>query len=229
MAQNKIYAVAEGRKPGIYATWEDDKTTGVEGCKSQVTGYPGAIYRGFVGDDAFDEADAYLEDYELQKNAKKDIVNDAQLSIKELEAKYNTPKVAISFVDGSFYEPSNMYSFGGLLIYNGQTEEFSEADNNESLVSMRNVAGEILGATKAMELALKNNIEVLNIFYDYEGIEKWCTGAWTANKDGTKEYRDYYNSIKNKLKVNFVKVKGHTGVELNERVDKLAKAALGLI
>ena len=221
MAQNKIYEVAKGKNPGVYASWDE--------CKEQVNGYPGAIYRSFSGVDAFEEAEQYLEDFDTQEDSRKDIVGDAQLSIAELEAKYSTPKVAISFVDGSFYEPLNRYSFGGLLIHNGITEEFSDSGNDEDLVSMRNVAGEILGATKAMELAIENNIEELNIFYDYEGIEKWCTGAWKTNKEGTRCYKEYYDSIKDKLKVNFVKVKGHTGVELNERVDKLAKAALGLI
>ena len=221
MAKNKIYAVAKGKNPGVYDNWEE--------CKEQVNGFPGAIYRSFSGDDAFFEAEEYLSDFDFQEDSRKDIIEDAQLSIAELENKYSTSKIAISFVDGSFYEPSNRYSFGGLLIYNGTTEEFSDSGNDENLVSMRNVAGEILGATRAMELALEKNIEELNIFYDYEGIEKWCTGAWKTNKEGTKNYKKYYDSIKDKLKVNFIKVKGHTGVELNERVDQLAKAALDLI
>ena len=36
----------------------------------------------------------------------------------------------------------------------------------------------------------------------------------------------FYNKVKSVVKVNFVKVKAHTGVELNEVVDKLAKDAI---
>lgn len=33
------YAVKEGRKPGVYTTWEE--------CSEQVTKYPGALYKKF--------------------------------------------------------------------------------------------------------------------------------------------------------------------------------------
>ena len=40
MAKNKYYAVRKGRIPGIYRTWSE--------CQKQVTGYPGAVFKGFV-------------------------------------------------------------------------------------------------------------------------------------------------------------------------------------
>ncbi|MCI5675464.1 MAG: hypothetical protein MR314_04780 [Ezakiella sp.] len=39
------------------------------------------------------------------------------------------------------------------------------------------------------------------------------------------KYRDFFNTIEDKIEVVFIKVEAHTGVELNERVDKLAKNA----
>ncbi|MED9947073.1 MAG: RNase H family protein, partial [Peptacetobacter hiranonis] len=66
----------------------------------------------------------------------------------------------------------------------------------------------------------------LVIYFDYQGIEKWCTGEWKANKKGTIEYRDFYNSIKDKLDVSFVKVAAHTGDKYNEMADQLAKDGL---
>ena len=35
----KYYAVKQGRKPGVYETWDE--------CKEQVDGYSGAIYKSF--------------------------------------------------------------------------------------------------------------------------------------------------------------------------------------
>ena len=102
----------------------------------------------------------------------------------------------------------------------------SSRGNDSELIEMRNVAGEIEGAMAAMNIALKRNIHILYLHYDYMGIEKWANGEWKANKVGTKKYAEYYNSIKDKLKVIFIKVKAHSGNKYNEEVDALAKEAL---
>jgi len=93
---------------------------------------------------------------------------------------------------------------------------------------MRNVAGEIEAAKIAMAYCISNEIENLTLYFDYEGIEKWCMGIWKANKEGTIAYKKFYDSIKDTLNVKFVKVKAHSGDKYNEEADKLAKAAIGI-
>jgi ribonuclease HI len=57
-------------------------------------------------------------------------------------------------------------------------------------------------------------------------IEAWVTGKWQANKSGTKRYRDVMR--KSPVELNFIKVKGHTGVDGNEEADRLEKKAVGV-
>lgn len=64
--------------------------------------------------------------------------------------------------------------------------------------------------------AIDNHIEEIDIYYDYEGVEKWCTGAWKANKSGTISYKQFYDEIKKSVKVSFNKVKGHSGDKYND-------------
>ena len=64
--------------------------------------------------------------------------------------------------------------------------------------------------------------------YDYEGIAKWCTGEWKTKKEGTAAYKRFYDGIKDRLQVRFVKVKGHSNDEYNDMADMLAKSALGI-
>lgn len=72
---------------------------------------------------------------------------------------------------------------------------------------MRNVAGEILGAQVAMKMAVEQGAESLTIVHDYQGIASWCTGEWKTNKEGTKAYKAYFDSLKDKLIIHFKRSK----------------------
>lgn len=174
-------------------------------CKKQTSGFSGAEFKSFP---TKEEAMAFIEGRKSDDNA--------------------AASEAIAYVDGSFLVEKSMFSFGAVLFHNGEEKHFSKAFDIPDLVSMRNVAGEIKGAEFVMKYCIENNIPAIDIYYDYMGIEKWCTGEWKANKPGTIDYRDFYNSIKDKLKVNFIKVKGHSGDKYNDLADKLAKKALGI-
>ncbi len=190
-----------------YYAVKEGRTPGIyeswEECKKQVEGYSGTIFKGF-SDRA--SAEAFIDGNEgfLKSDA-------------------------CAYVDGSFSLENLEFSFGAVIFINGEALEFSEKFSDPELILMRNVAGEIKGAEFVMRYCVENNIESITIYYDYMGIEKWCTGEWKANRPGTIFYRDYYNSIKDRLKVKFVKVKGHSGDEYNDLADKLAKKALGII
>lgn len=199
MSKKKFYAVKKGKCVGIYNTWDE--------CKSQVNGFSGAEYKSFL---TMDEAKEYVY-------GKKEIVIKDESNLVE------------AYVDGSYEHCIREYGSGVVILKNGEVQKtYSEKGNEESLVTMRNVAGEIEAAKLAMSYCLDNNIENLILYFDYEGIEKWCTGVWKTNKTGTIDYKKYYDSIKDKLNVKFVKVKAHSGDKYNEEADKLAKKAIGL-
>ena len=199
MSKKKFYAVKKGKCVGIYNTWDE--------CKSQVNGFSGAEYKSFL---TMDEAKEYVY-------GKKEIVIRDESNLVE------------AYVDGSYEHCIREYGSGVVILKNGEVQKtYSEKGNEESLVTMRNVAGEIEAAKLAMSYCLDNNIENLVLYFDYEGIEKWCTGVWETNKTGTIDYKKYYDSIKDKLNVKFVKVKAHSGDKYNEEADKLAKKAIGL-
>ncbi len=200
MAKN-YYAVKAGHKPGIYKTWAE--------CKKQVDGFSGASYKGFP---TLAEAEAFLGTPTALKAETEKIITEAS--------------EAVAYVDGSYEDSVKEFSYGLVMFAYGIEEHFAEKFNTPNLVSMRNVAGEIIGAQKAMQYCIDNDIKSLDLYYDYEGIEKWCTGEWKTNKDGTKAYKQFFDSIKSDLKVTFYKVAAHTGDTYNELADQLAKSAI---
>ena len=139
-------------------------------------------------------------------------------------------KHSFAFVDGSYNSKTNTYGWGGFLIDKLGNKHILQGSGKEiELCKMRNVAGEILGASAAIQTALKLGMEKLTIYYDYEGVEKWVTGKWHAKKKGTMDYaRLAKSAMKSGLKLYFKHVKAHSGVPFNEEADNLAKKSVGL-
>ena len=77
-----------------------------------------------------------------------------------------------------------------------------------------------------MRFAAEKHIKSIDIYHDYEGIARWCTGEWKANKTGTQAYKKFYDDLKKDVQINFIKVKGHSGNKYNDIADQLAKQAI---
>lgn len=213
----KFYAVKTGINPGIYHDWDE--------CKKQVIGFKNASYKGF---DSLEEAENFLNGKNCSADIKKSGFEEDNIEKIIFDSKKNTD-TAFAYVDGSYDVKSKDFSCGIVFIHNGTQKNFAKKFGFCDTSSMRNVAGEIEGALAAMRFCIDLKISTLNLYYDYDGIAKWCLNEWKTNKQSTREYKKFYDSIKNDLRVNFIKVKGHSGNKLNDLADTLAKSALGMM
>ncbi len=172
-------------------------------CKEQVLGFENAIYKSFSS----------LEDA-------KNFINEVKEAVSS-----NNP---YAYIDGSYDPATGNYSFGAVLVYNKEEISFNKKYDADEYSKHRNVAGEIKGAGFIIQYAINHNIKEIDIYYDYKGIECWYTGEWKAKEAISVVYQEFAKAAKDKIKVNFVKVKSHTNLYYNEMVDKLAKKALGI-
>lgn len=139
-------------------------------------------------------------------------------------------KVLHIYVDGAFSTNYPDRYAGAFILVNPESGEVVEAMNGcgTKAVGMRNVAGELSATMRGVQYGMRF-AEKIVIFYDYQGIEDWITGAWACRKKETRAYFNFmFRYIHPVVRVEFVKVKAHSGDMYNEMVDNLAKKALAI-
>lgn len=253
--RKNFYAVAKGRKTGVFDNWQE--------VENIIKGFSGAVYKGFM----FKwEAEEFLNTYKkshaskehdlpnttYQSNnelkgihvpTKKDIKNGADirkylLELNKLEreetivdADMETDRL-YAYVDGSYYNGTAGY--GLVLVRNNRVivkdlSSFRRVNFN----AQRNVFGELRAAMKAVELSIANACNKLCIVYDYAGIEKFANGQWKGKKGCTADYAFFMDKYTKILDITFKKVKSHADnyeerSKYNEMADLLAKMSVRL-
>lgn len=214
MAAKKFYTVRKGHSVGIFESWEE--------CKAAVEGFSGAEYKGFG---SLAEAEDYLG-IAGDVAEKAEPASDAQSA----PARHNeviAQDTLITYVDGSYEHSLGKYAFGCVfLMPDGTIYVENGSGNNPESAKLRNVTGEMLGAMFAVRFAIKNGFKRVEIRYDYEGVEKWVTGAWKAKTELTQKYSMSMRMWQAQIEMCFTKVAAHSNVYYNEMADQLAKQGL---
>lgn len=132
------------------------------------------------------------------------------------------------FVDGSYNKATNEYGYG-VYMTDGEKERILYGRGN-CMEGGNNIEGEVVAAKKGVELAgLNPSYTSMTIYHDYQGIGSWADKDWQANKAYNRAYVRFVEQVRERgVDINFVHVDGHTGVDGNEYVDKLAKIGCGI-
>lgn len=193
----KYYAIKNIKEPKVVNTWAE--------CQKLTKGVSGVLYKSFKSKE---EALEWIKDGELKV--------------------HNVNKGVVCYVDGSF--KNGKAGFGLVVVKDGRVIG-QYADGIKASAegfSSRNVIGELYASMLATKLARKFNIKEIGIAYDYVGIEHWAKGDWKRNLDLTRDYYDTMQKFfKDGFKVNFIKIKGHSGDRFNDLADELAKRGAG--
>lgn len=181
-------------------------------CLKYVKGVKGAKYKSF---EDINDANTYL--------------NEGNRMLKKSDENY--PKDCLqAYVDGSYNSYDERYSYGVVIVKDNIVEYIeSNAAKDTSEKNIRQIAGELQGAMKAVEYALKQGEKRLVLFHDYEGIAHHATGAWERKEQSSMDYYSRMQELMNSgIEVIFVKVDSHTGDLFNELVDEKCKECLNI-
>ena len=227
----KYYAVRVGHNPGIYVTWSD--------CEVQVKGFPGAQYKSFP---TKAEAKTYMGSINTPKSArnkptrtgtkKTSASTSKRMSVGEYlktqsdnisQIVESDPCEICAFIDGSFDKRKGVVGSGGVMLIGTEEVEFSLSSIDPNHVAYWNVSGELLAALHVVDYALDHGYTSCSLYYDYMGIEMWATGRWSTNNPLTTSYARKMKEASKQLRIDFHKVKAHSGIAYNDRADALAK------
>ncbi len=251
-SKKNYFAVAVGRKPGIYQSW-----SGEEGAQKQVIGHPGSVYQGFQ---TLDEAQTWLDNVAKgqvtsppsEKETPKPLFSpskedDVSLSHIKKHARDKEPLPAVThrnvdapaelkngkvilYTDGGCMNNPGPGGYGVVLLYADKRKELSGGFRLTTNNRM-----ELTACIQGL-LALKFPCPVI-VFSDSQylinGMTKgwalrWKKKGWMRTPDQMAENADLWAQLLELCsihRVEFVWVKGHAGTPENERCDQLAKAA----
>jgi ribonuclease HI len=214
--KNNFYAVATGKKPGIYTTW-----FGPDGAEIQVRGVEGARFKGFV---KLHEAEAWLKNPGVFKSSApaKDPSAGSPLS--------DTDNRIIIYSDGGSINNPGPGGYGVVIIDGGKRRELSGGFRMTTNNRM-----ELTGAIAGLKLFEKPSRILLRTDSQYvvKGImegwaKKWRKNGWMRTRNEPAENYDLWKTLlelTEKHDVVFEWLKGHAGHDENERCDELARSA----
>ena len=220
--KKKVYAVRNGRKTGLFMSWDD--------CKKQVDAFPGARYKSFT--DA-DEAWKWLngEDVPSVRKPTKSRTPAMKSIVAERALAADDDQDSVIYTDGSCLRNPDGPGGWAVVARNVATGEVTELSDGHP--STTNNRMELQAAIMALRFAPEGTKVALYTDSQYlkNGITKWMVnwkrrgwkkadGQPVLNQGQWMELDKLYGSHK----VTFHWVKGHVGVALNERCDQLAKA-----
>lgn len=216
--KKRYYAVVRGRRPGIYTAWE-----GHDGARAQVSGFAGAVYKGFATPDearhflatACSRPPSPARAVRAPRNDRLPLAREGYIHI---------------YTDGGCIDNPGPGGWGAVIISGDERTEISggyrlTTNNRMELTACIQALG-TLGETRKVQLFTDSQ-------YVANAVEKgwakrWRDRGWMRDRSHRAENADLWAEllgIIERHQVTFHWVRGHAGNPENERCDVLAGEA----
>lgn len=224
--KKKYYAVAKGNVPGVYTQW-----FGPGGAEIQVRGFAGARYKGFS---TLSEAQRFIETASNTKHphhpSEKKRSPKKRLSAIVRANPINESDKVIIYTDGGALNNPGPGGYGVVITNKGKSKELSKGFRMTTNNRM-----ELLACIEGLKAVQAGETIVLysDSKYVVDGVTKgwakrWRANGWMRTKSDPAVNADLWSKLlklNEKRDIAYCWVKGHAGIDGNERCDALATAA----
>jgi len=139
-------------------------------------------------------------------------------------------KTIILYTDGACSGNPGPGGWGALLIWNGTEKELSggAANSTNNRMEMQAVIEGLRALKEPCHVKIHSDSALIINAFKQGWIENWQRRGWKKADKKPVENRDLWEEMLKVMsphKVEWIKVKGHSTNELNNRVDRIAVAA----
>lgn len=138
------------------------------------------------------------------------------------------------YTDGACSFNPGPGGWAAVLLYGGIRKEISGGQDNttNNRMEMSAVIKALEGLKEPCKVTIYSDSAYLINAFEQSWLVKWQKNGWINSKKKPVENKDLWVTLldlESKHQVNFVKVKGHSNNELNNRCDDLARAEVAKI
>lgn len=138
------------------------------------------------------------------------------------------PEVIV-YTDGACSGNPGPGGWGAILNWNGTEKELSggDAHTTNNRMEMQAVIEALRALTKPCLVKIHSDSALIINAFTQGWIDNWIKRGWRKADKKPVENKELWQDMLEAMKphdVKWIKVKGHSGIELNERVDQLAVA-----
>uniref|UniRef100_A0A1B0D8C2 Ribonuclease H1 n=1 Tax=Phlebotomus papatasi TaxID=29031 RepID=A0A1B0D8C2_PHLPP len=234
-----FYAVAKGKTPGVYKTWDE--------CKANVNGFSGARYKKFS---TLPECHKFIEQEGVSASTSQkpkqnnwkgksladlcpNLLLNRGIKRKHSDVEDRDDDFVDVWTDGACPGNGKNATSAGRGVFFGDDHPWNVAERADGPPT--NNRGEIQASRRAIEIAKENGVKKLRINTDSDFLiksvkdymPKWKINGWkTCTKADVKNKDDFLlldKVLDGTIEVEWNKVPGHEGVYGNEKADELAR------
>ena len=139
-------------------------------------------------------------------------------------------KEVILYTDGACSGNPGPGGWGALLIWNGTEKELSggEPNTTNNRMEMKAIIEGLRALKEACHVKIHSDSALIINAFNQHWITNWQKRGWKKSNKKPVENQDLWKEMLRVMsphKVDWIKVKGHSTNELNNRVDTIAVAA----